>query len=254
MNLIKIIAWAIGCPFVFIWFSLKWFSAKSKSRKYKKNPEDFLNDEKYDTLYKLAKPTLYFLRIKVSDLFKDKKINKKNQLIIANHRSFIDSLLLFMFLYEQLGPHFIFVAKKELESSKLGHLLKLIDTIFIDRNNLRQMVSSINDQIDIIKNKNKSVIIFPEGTRNTSNELLEFKSGAFEVAYKTMCTIQPIVFMNTEDYWENRKGVETKRPLFMEVLEPYQSNTFLVIDRQIFTNNVQKNMQDTINKIIKKTT
>ena len=210
-----------------------------------------MENEKYDTVYNLAKPVKYFLRIKTADIFKDLKISKNNQLIVVNHHSFIDSFLLFIFLYEQLGTNFVFVAKKELEDKKLGRVLKLIDSIFIDRNNLRQMVSSINDQVKIMKEKNKSIVLFPEGTRNTTKNLLEFKSGAFELAYKNICPIQPIIFLNTEDYWEDRKQTKIKRDIVMEVLEPIQPNNFLHIDRQIFAKNVQKKMQDAINKHLK---
>ena len=210
-----------------------------------------MENEKYDTVYNLAKPVKYFLRIKTADIFKDLKISKNNQLIVVNHHSFIDSFLLFIFLYEQLGTNFVFVAKKELEDKKLGRVLKLIDSIFIDRNNLRQMVSSINDQVKIMKERNKSIVLFPEGTRNTTKNLLEFKSGAFELAYKNICPIQPIIFLNTEDYWEDRKQTKIKRDIVMEVLEPIQPNNFLHIDRQIFAKNVQKKMQDAINKHLK---
>ncbi len=210
-----------------------------------------MENEKYDTVYNLAKPVKYFLRIKTADIFKDLKISKNNQLIVVNHHSFIDSFLLFIFLYEQLGTNFVFVAKKELEDKKIGRVLKLIDSIFIDRNNLRQMVSSINDQVKIMKERNKSIVLFPEGTRNTTKNLLEFKSGAFELAYKNICPIQPIIFLNTEDYWEDRKQTKIKRDIVMEVLEPIQPNNFLHIDRQIFAKNVQKKMQDAINKHLK---
>ncbi len=252
-NILKNFAWGLGCPFVFIWFVIKWFTTKLKARKYLKNPEDFLEQEKYEILYKIAKPTSYLLKLKISEIIKDFNIPKKVQLIIANHRSYIDLLILYVFLYEQLGTKFIFVAKKELADSKLGHILKLIDTIFIDRTNLRQMVSSINTQYDVMKTKGKSIVVFPEGTRNTKNELLEFKPGAFEIAYKTISPIQPILFLNTNAYWEDKKEFKKNKPeIIFKVINPFLPNKFLNIDRQILAKNIRNEMQKNINQLLTK--
>lgn len=249
-NFFSNIWWGFCYPFVFLHLATKYFFAKKKLKKYIKRPEEFLDEEKYDTIYKLTKPISFLFKIKTVELFKEKKISKKPQLIVLNHRSVIDSLIVFKFLYEQLGTEFIFVAKKELENHKFGKLLKLIDTLFIDRNNLREAPNIINQQKEIIARKHKSLVVFIEGTRNTNKELLEFKSAALEVAYKTMCIIQPIVLYNTENYYENKKDKQANKEIFMEILKNIQPNAYLSINRQILSKNIQKEMQSVIDNYL----
>ena len=60
----------------------------------------------------------------------------------------------------------------------------------------------ILDGIDMIKN-GISVFIFPEGTRNSKEELLEFKAGSVKMASKTGCPIIPVAITGTRDVLEN---------------------------------------------------
>ncbi len=251
MKFIKTIWWAFTLPFVYFHFAFRIMFAKKKARKYKRNPTDFLDDEKYDTIYKLARIFLYTKRVNLKYYEgKDYKLLNKPQFIVVNHRSLLDAVLTFVFIHNNSSIRPIFVAKKELEDSFLGSLLNLIDTIYIERDNLRQAISTLETQKDKIK-ENKSIVIFPEGTRNTGDELLEFKSGAFELAYKTMVPIQPIVIAHQEQYIEEKHKTprKNKKPIAFKVLEPIQPANFINIDRNILAKKVRSQMQDAYNKI-----
>ncbi len=251
MEAFKIFWWALSLPFVYLHFLLKFLRAKRKARKYKRNPDDFLDDEKYDTVYKLARIFLYTKRINLK-YFEGKgfKLLNKPQLVVVNHRSNLDAILTFVFLYKSSLIRPIFIAKKELEDSSIGPILSLIDTIFIERDNLRQAVASLDIQKQKIK-ENKMIILFPEGTRNTEEELLEFKSGAFELAYKTMVPIQPIVIAHQEKHMEEKRKTarKDKKAIAFEVLEPLQPANFINIDRNILAKKIREQMQTTYNKI-----
>ena len=52
-----------------------------------------------------------------------------------------------------------------------------INCIFMDRDDIRQSLKSINEGIEQIKN-GQSLLIFPEGTRIIEEELGEFKKVA----------------------------------------------------------------------------
>lgn len=248
--MLKKIIWFISLPFVYLLLIFKILFAKRKAKKYKKNPDDYLESDRYKTVYSLAKLFLYTKNIKISSLGDENdKIISKSQLVISNHRSNIDPILIYAYLYNKTSIRPVFVAKKELSESFLSFVFDLVDTIYIDRSNLRQMVSSIDNQVEILKS-NKILVIFPEGTRNTNDELLEFKSGAFECAYKTMSPIQPIVIRNQELYMENKKEKNnSKKEIRFSLLQPYQPSTFIQIDRNIFSQKVREKMQDEFDKL-----
>ena len=252
MEFFKKGIWITSLPFIYLILILKILSGKMKAKKYLKNPDDFLVSERYDFIYSLAKWFLYTKNIRTKQLEEiDAKILAKSQLLISNHRSNIDPILIYCFLHLKTNVKPIFVAKKELKDSYFSFIFDLIDTIYIDRDNLRQMVSTIKDQINVLK-ENKILVIFPEGTRNTEQKLLDFKSGAFESAYKTMSTIQPIVICNQEFYMERSKdNKKNRKEIFIKVLPPYQPSNFVHIDRNIFAKKLQEKMQNEFDKINK---
>ena len=120
--------------------------------------------------------------------------------IVANHRSYFDILTLLPNLKIDVG----FIAKIELKLPLLSIWMEKIDCLFIDRNDLRQSLSVINNAVNNIKN-GISMIIFPEGTRNKNkkfNDMLEFKEGSFKIAKLANCKILPIAIKNADDVFE----------------------------------------------------
>ncbi|MFA5111346.1 MAG: lysophospholipid acyltransferase family protein, partial [Desulfobaccales bacterium] len=104
----------------------------------------------------------------------------------ANHRSNFDIFALIAFL----PGRFLWVAKKALfKVPVLGQALSRMGSISVDRENLRSAVQSLDRATAVVKS-GVSMIIFPEGTRAPSRELLPFKKGVFIMALKAG---QPIV-------------------------------------------------------------
>ena len=66
--------------------------------------------------------------------------------------------------------------------------------------------------IDYVRN-GISVCIFPEGTRNTGEELtmLPFRDGALKIATKSGCAIIPVSMNNTAEIFENHLPKLRKR-------------------------------------------
>ena len=58
-------------------------------------------------------------------------------------------------------------------------------------------MKSLEDAVDKIKS-GTSVVIFPEGTRSESNELLPFKRGAFMLAAKSGVPVVPVAITGTK--------------------------------------------------------
>ncbi len=116
-----------------------------------------------------------------------KIINKKNLpkkgeklIVCCNHQSGWDVAILVLCLPYKMH----FIAKKELYKNKfLAWILKNVHAICIDRENMS--IDSMKQMLRLLKD-NKVICIFPEGTRNkTDNDLLPFKEGIEVIAQKT---------------------------------------------------------------------
>jgi 1-acyl-sn-glycerol-3-phosphate acyltransferase len=111
----------------------------------------------------------------------------------ANHRSNFDIFA----LVSVLPGRFLWVAKKSLfQIPVLGQALSRMGSISVDRDNLRSAVKSLEQATAIVK-RGVSLIIFPEGTRALSRELLPFKKGVFIMAIKAGQPIVPVSISGT---------------------------------------------------------
>lgn len=105
-------------------------------------------------------------------------------LFISNHQSNLDFILLLAKINVPVG----FIAKVELEKIPLlRDWMRVIDCLFMDRDDMRQQVKTIVEGINILK-KGKSLIVFPEGTRTRDGNMMEFKAGTFKLATKSKVT------------------------------------------------------------------
>ena len=110
-------------------------------------------------------------------------------LFIGNHRSYFDILLTYSRCKRLTG----YVAKKEMEKIPLlSTWMKYLYCLFLDRHDPKQGMKTILTAIDYIK-RGISICIFPEGTRNSGEELslLPFKEGSFKIAEKTRVRHRP---------------------------------------------------------------
>ena len=121
-------------------------------------------------------------------------------LYIGNHRSFFDVPI----TYPRCPIRTGYIAKKEMEKVPLlSTWMKRLHCLFLDRNDLKQGLKTILTAIEKVKS-GISICIFPEGTRNTGEELslLPFKGGALKIAEKSGCAIIPLSLNNTIEIFE----------------------------------------------------
>lgn len=112
--------------------------------------------------------------------------NKKGLLIVANHLSWKDILII---VFSIPGFRFILSKKENGKNPVARFFLKLFGVVFIDRDNIE--VSSMRNLVKILKD-GKSMIMFPEGTRNKTNTALQpIKSGAALIALQSGATVMP---------------------------------------------------------------
>lgn len=124
------------------------------------------------------------------------KIEQGGQyLIISNHRSIIDPLIIEI-AFKGKDIHGLWVSKKELYNSFFfGIFTRNAGTILLDRDS-KQMSAFFKEIKENVK-QGHSISIFPEGTRNTGDEpLSSFKEGSQIIAMKNRLPILP-VFIKT---------------------------------------------------------
>lgn len=120
------------------------------------------------------------------------KIEQGGQyLIVSNHRSIIDPLIIEIALKNK-EVYGLWIAKKELFNSFFfGMFTRNAGTILLDRD-AKQMSSFFKDVKRNVA-RGYSISVFPEGTRNKSDEpLSEFKEGSQMIAMKNRLQILPV--------------------------------------------------------------
>ena len=130
------------------------------------------------------------LNISVEVLNKEKLPKDGNYLLMSNHRSIIDPLIIELALRDS-KIHGFWVSKKELFNSFFfGTFTRNADTVLLDRESAN-MSSFFGDIKDIVKNGH-SIFIFPEGTRSLPNRLRRFQRGAARIALQSGCAVVPV--------------------------------------------------------------
>ena len=113
------------------------------------------------------------------------------------------------------------VAKIELFKLKpFGLSLSLTDMIALDRENKQGIVKLLKDVKDRVS-KNRFVAIFPEGTRNTKNRFLPFKSGAEIIANKLKLRVQPVILVNSAKRFDVKNFTATRGEIKVIFLESF---------------------------------
>jgi putative phosphoserine phosphatase / 1-acylglycerol-3-phosphate O-acyltransferase len=113
---------------------------------------------------------------------------------IFNHRNQADPVIVGALIRD----NWVAVGKKELEGDPImGTLGKVLDSVFIDRDNPTAAVESLH-QVEERARQGLSIMIAPEGTRLDTTSVGPFKKGPFRMAMAVGIPIVPIVIRNAE--------------------------------------------------------
>lgn len=129
----------------------------------------------------------------------------------ANHQSNVDPPILF----EALHPRMHIVFKAELNALPLlARAFRLGGFIPIDRRNKESAMRSLEAGAASLRAGN-SFLIFPEGTRSRTADLLPFKKGGFVMAIKAEAPIVPVAIQGGRDAM--RKGSKLVWPVKVSI-------------------------------------
>jgi len=155
-----------------------------------------------------ARAALRLLRVEVS--VKGIEAFPAHAVVVANHASYIDGLVLAAVLPGELA----FVAKRELAGQAVaGPFLRALGTLFVERGDPEGGVEDLHTALASAQ-AGRRLIFFPEGTFTRAPGLLPFRLGAFSIAARLRLSIVPVVLSGTRsilrgDQWMPRRGSAT---------------------------------------------
>ncbi|NOU19805.1 MAG: 1-acyl-sn-glycerol-3-phosphate acyltransferase [Bacteroidales bacterium] len=145
---------------------------------------------------------------------------KKTYVIISNHQSAMDIVVLYRLL-----THFKWIAKRELfKVPFVGWNLRLNKHVPIDRNSPKSALEMMQKAVNHL-NQGSSILIFPEGTRSEDGVIKRFKDGAFIIAKRAEVAILPVVINGTLETLPKSGMVGGRQTFVIHVLPeiPYDS-------------------------------
>lgn len=163
-------------------------------------------------------------------------------LYIGNHRSYFDVVITYARVPRLCG----YISKKEIDRYPLLNIwMRYLHCLFLDRNNIKEGLAVILAAINKVKS-GISICVFPEGTRNDSEEdFLPFHGGSLKIAEKGGCAVVPMALNNTEDIFEAHLPWIHKTHIVLEYCKPIYPKDLPKEDR--------KKLSDTVEKVIKET-
>jgi 1-acyl-sn-glycerol-3-phosphate acyltransferase len=134
---------------------------------------------------------------------------------VSNHESIAD-----IFLISHLPWEMKWLSKDaNFRIPVLGWMMQMAGDVRLvrsERASRRAALEQCRDRLD----RRVSVMIFPEGTRSPTGEMLPFKDGAFRLAIETGTPILPLVVAGTRDCMQKGSGIFNRAHAEVRALEP----------------------------------
>lgn len=161
------------------------------------------------------------------------KIPDKSYIMCCNHNSHMDVALLVAASGKGFSHFGLLAARDYWFYSRLKRRLTnlVMNLIPIDRKSQGEQSFTLNDTIalcrDFMKLGDRSLIMFPEGTRGTPGEMRRFKKGAATFSIKLNVPIVPLYIYGSYKAWP--KGKLLMRPFLIkiEIGDPIYPNEYL---------------------------
>ncbi len=129
----------------------------------------------------------------------------------SNHDSNVDPPVLFLALHRRL--HMLY--KIEVDRIPiLSTAMHIGGYVGIDRHDRQQSAQAITRAADLVR-QGLTFLVYPEGTRSRTGELLPFKKGVFIMAIEAQAPVIPVAITGARDAM--RKGSAIIRPVAVSV-------------------------------------
>ena len=150
---------------------------------------------------------------------------RRPYVVVSNHESFADILLISHLPWEMK-----WLSKAELfRLPVMGWLMRLAGDIPVKRGFGPSAIEAIAKCHEALKNR-VSVMIFPEGTRSPTADLLPFKDGAFRLAIDAGVPILPLALHGTSTALPKHDWRFGRSTAVVKVLEPVETAGLTIAD------------------------
>ena len=141
-------------------------------------------------------------------------------LLVANHRSNMDPILAISILKKR--PIGFLTKAGNMKIPIVGPYVRRADFLTIDRENPLRAVRTIRDAAELVKRDSISYGVYPEGTRNFTEEtLLPFHDGVLMIAQKANLPVVVAVMQNSQQIAKRFPFRSTKIPF--DILHVYSA-------------------------------
>ncbi|MBM4068818.1 MAG: 1-acyl-sn-glycerol-3-phosphate acyltransferase [Planctomycetes bacterium] len=158
-------------------------------------------------------------------------------LVLANHQSFLDPVIVGL----AAGRRMCYLARKTLFRNRLfAGLIRAFRAVPIDQDGVGK--EGIRTVLDLL-GAGKGVVVFPEGERTPTGELLPMRAGVHLLLRRTACPIVPMGIAGAYDAWPRWRPYPVPAPLFwparpgaiaVSVAPPIDSRQLLALPREQF--------------------
>jgi len=128
-------------------------------------------------------------------IFETSHDRSKSYIFLSNHISYLDAAVLVKAYRQPIRP----LGKVEMSKIPVFGFIYKNAIVTVDRGSAADRIKSVRILKSILS-KGISVLVFPEGTFNMTNEpVKEFYDGAFRIAIETQTPIKPVLFLDSYD-------------------------------------------------------
>ena len=155
---------------------------------------------------------------------------------ISNHLSYMDTPV----VLAHIPVQFRFLAKRGLfQIPLLGTHLGRAGHIPVPREDPRAAVKTLQVAAEKIREKNISLLIFPEGGRSHDGLLRPFKEGGAYIAIRSGVPAVPIVIEGTRRVLPFGGGVVESGAVTIRILQPIETTEMTLKDRGVLTDRLR---------------
>lgn len=159
-----------------------------------------------------------------------------------NHTSNLEPPIVYMLLKDTF-PRFQILYKSVLRRAPImGRIFDIAGFVPIDRRDRTQSDRAIAQAVRQLRAGN-NFVVFPEGTRSRTGELLAFKKGAFIMAIQAGAPIVPVAIVGAEEAMKKGSPVIWPATLRVSLGPPIETSGLSIHDRDWLMETVRGEMQ-----------
>jgi len=180
-----------------------------------------------------------FLSVKIVVKGRENIITDQKFFIAASHQSMFET-----FYLQTIFNSPVFILKKELLQIPIfGWYLKKIGSISINRDKIsKENLGFLENILVSVKNSDRPLIIFPQGTRVLPNERPSFRKGATRIYQELNIACQPVA-INSGYVWPKKGTKKSHRTITVSILTRINSG----MGKENFLQNLESKIYSELN-------